>query len=90
MRLIYSHASCTIAATAATDGDGGLFFDRNSENLRPLRLHATRNPENSASKDKKPPLDQYWCHQAEVCLPKCELHHTLELLYYLSRRSCTV
>ncbi|KAF2729243.1 HET-domain-containing protein, partial [Polyplosphaeria fusca] len=37
MDQIYARATCTIAATASSSGDGGLFFERNPEPLLPRK-----------------------------------------------------
>ena len=42
MRDIYSCANCCIAATAAKDGDDGLFFNRNPRDLLPIRADTSR------------------------------------------------
>jgi hypothetical protein len=41
MRDIYSKADFCIAATAASSGDVGLFFDRDIQELTPVALEAT-------------------------------------------------
>ena len=61
---VYSHAACTIAATAAKNGDQGLFFRRDPWLLRPRRLTATWDPEtyqNDKEKLNYPPPGEYWC-----------------------------
>ena len=42
MKDVYSQASCCIAATAAKDSNTGLFFDRDTIFLKPLRLETTK------------------------------------------------
>jgi hypothetical protein len=41
MRDVYSKANFTIAATAAQSGDVGLFFDRDMQELTPVRVNTT-------------------------------------------------
>ncbi|KAH7086879.1 heterokaryon incompatibility protein-domain-containing protein [Paraphoma chrysanthemicola] len=41
MRQIYGNAACGIAATAAVDGTGGLFFDRDPITFMPLAVDVT-------------------------------------------------
>jgi len=42
MQHVYSRAICCIAATAAKDGDIGLFFDRDPQCLLPIRVNMRR------------------------------------------------
>jgi len=66
MRKVYSHASCTIAATAARDGDAGLFFNRNPGHLRPVRLKATWGSQEPIAPDQNPPAGLYYCDHYDV------------------------
>lgn len=62
MKVVYTNAACTIAATAAGSSDEGLFFERDPWLLRSCRLTATWNPETYISDDfKLPPAGEYWC-----------------------------
>lgn len=64
MSAVYSKAACTIAATAAKDSDGGLFFKRNPRLQRPLLVKATwnRGSHHKADKDSVYPISGlYWC-----------------------------
>jgi hypothetical protein len=71
MRMVYSHASGTIAATAAADSDEGLFFDRDPGNMRPRRLTATWSSTSEPSQFPEfdmvnPPAGLYWCDSEVV------------------------
>ncbi|EUC45293.1 hypothetical protein COCMIDRAFT_50353, partial [Bipolaris oryzae ATCC 44560] len=45
MGNIYARASCTIAATASSDSDGGLFFDRHPQKSSPILLNISFDPD---------------------------------------------
>lgn len=47
MRVVYSHSAATIAATAAENGDKGVFLERNPEEIPPLPLNPTWDSESS-------------------------------------------
>jgi hypothetical protein len=64
MRTVYSHAACTIAATAAKNSDQGLFFRRDPWLVRPRHLTTTWDPtvhQNDEEQMKYPPAGEYWC-----------------------------
>lgn len=65
MRLIYSGAICTLAATSAENGAGGLFFDRNPEALQPLRVEVLADLITQSwpgyDPDCRTPPGVYWC-----------------------------
>lgn len=63
MRLIYSQAVCTIAATSAENSAGGLFFDRNPEALQPLCVEFTDTLGSNVLEDYigYPMQGLYWC-----------------------------
>jgi hypothetical protein len=62
MSDIYSRAICTIAATAAENSDGGLFFDRAPTLLRPRRIEASwpTHPDMKAGDFAHPLTGSYW------------------------------
>jgi hypothetical protein len=64
MKDVYSQAACTIAATAAKDSYGGLFFERQLTSRRPLRILITSDSD-PATRDAKlatfPASGPYWC-----------------------------
>lgn len=62
MRLIYSHATCTLAATSAENSAGGLFFDRNPDALQPLCVEFSDSPDSNVRDDPHRLLPElYWC-----------------------------
>lgn len=62
MRLIYSHATCTLAATSAENSAGGLFFDRNPDALQPLCVEFNDTPDSNVRDDPHRPLPElHWC-----------------------------
>jgi hypothetical protein len=77
---IYAHAACTIAATAAKDSSGGLFFDRCPESMRPLHVDFDFNPVAPWLEGKDagfPLVGTYLCdvvHLAERCIEKAPLN----------------
>jgi hypothetical protein len=61
--MIYSQATCTIAATAAKDDDVGLFFDRSPTLLQPGHVEATWAPDPDMVENgylTYPPAGSYW------------------------------
>jgi len=62
MSDVYSRAACTIAATAAGDSDGGLFFQRDPRLLRPRCIKTAWALDTHSSFD---PSGSYWCDIAE-------------------------
>ena len=59
MRDIYGNAACCIAATAAKDCNGGLFFDREPRGLEPVIVRATWSQD--LQSPGFPPPGTYWC-----------------------------
>lgn len=59
MRDVYSRTAVCIAATAAKDGDMGLFFPRDSQGLTPIKVEATWRHKHSLP--RFPPAGTYWC-----------------------------
>ncbi|KAF2821373.1 HET-domain-containing protein [Ophiobolus disseminans] len=68
MSDIYRGAACTIAATAAENSDGGLFFERDPTPLRPLRVETTwaPNPDVSNGEFTYPQAGEYMCDALEA------------------------
>jgi hypothetical protein len=61
---IYAHAACTIAATAAKDSSGGLFFDRCPESMQPLCVNFDFTPNAPSLEEKStefPLVGTYLC-----------------------------
>jgi hypothetical protein len=97
---IYSQAVCTIAATAAEDSDGGLFFERNATLLRPWHIETTWSPNPDAEKIGNftyPQSGLYWCDNRNLWTEAvewtplnsrawvCQERHLSQRVMYFSR-----
>lgn len=93
MGEVYQNAFCTIAATASSDGDGGLFFERDPVRRKPCPISAFSrgrsrkyfyclNPNNWEENVSKAPLNgRSWVLQ-ERLLSRRVLHFAADQLYW--------
>jgi hypothetical protein len=61
MKEIYQHASLCIAATAAHNGNAGLFHDRDPRGVYPIKVDLSWSPTVSPQLlSELPPAGRYW------------------------------
>jgi hypothetical protein len=60
MHQVYSNAIFCVAATAAPDGNTGLFFDRDLETLKPIETEITWPPTSFDMDATTTPASTYW------------------------------
>ncbi|KAF2492847.1 HET-domain-containing protein, partial [Lophium mytilinum] len=72
MRNVYSRAACNIGATAATNSDGGLFFNRDPAVFLPRRIQGSWAPSPNSENSKFPSAGSYYCDNQDVWFDNVE------------------